>query len=107
VDVKVEDGLARGLADVNADVEAVGVVAAHQEVPGAVDGCRDRCLLLLAGVEPGRDVPPRDDQEVALADREACAGHEPPPFGSVRRSARGAVARGDRRVGGFVCHDLA
>ncbi len=52
---------ARDLANVHADVEAVGVVAAHQEVPGAVDGRDDGRPLLFGGVEPGRwrPGPPR------------------------------------------------
>ena len=37
VDVEVEDGLAGGFADVDADVEAVGVVAAFDQLPAAVD----------------------------------------------------------------------
>jgi hypothetical protein len=89
VDVEVEDGLARGFADVHADVEAVGVVAVVEEVPRPVDSGDDGCLLLLAGVEPGRDVPSGDDEEMAFADREG-----------VPEGPRQAVFEGDPVAGG-------
>ena len=38
VDVQVEDGLARGFADVDADVEAVGAVAAGDQLSAAIEG---------------------------------------------------------------------
>jgi hypothetical protein len=108
VDVEVEDGLASGLADVDADVEAVGVVATRQEIPGTVDGCGDRCLLVLARVEPGRDVPSGDDEEMAFADREgvpegprqAVFEGDPVAGGGAERAIGGCRHRG--RVGCFV-----
>jgi hypothetical protein len=69
-DVPMEDGLACGFADVDADVEAVGVVTAGEELSALVDGGCYGGSLLRRGVEPGRDVPSRDDQQVAFAHRE-------------------------------------
>ena len=70
VDVQVEDGLACRLADVDADVEAVGPVALLDDGLCFVDGSSESGLLVLRGLEPGGDVPPRDDEEVAGRDGE-------------------------------------
>jgi len=65
VEVEVEDGLASGPSDVQADVVAVGVVAVGHEVAGPVEGGEDGRALLVARVEPGGDVAPGDDEEMA------------------------------------------
>jgi hypothetical protein len=70
VDVQVEHRLACGFADVDADVEAVGAVVCGDQVSASVEvGCEGRSFL-SRGVEPGRDVPSRDEEQVAFADRE-------------------------------------
>jgi hypothetical protein len=89
VDVQVEDGLACGFADVDADVEAVGVVAAGEELSALVDGGCYGGSLLCRGVEPGRDVPPRDDQQVAFAHGEG-----------IPEGPREPVFEGDPFLGG-------
>ncbi len=58
VDVQVEDGLACGFADVDADVEAVGVMTAGEELSALVDG---RCRSSPAGHHPGIDPGRRTD----------------------------------------------
>jgi hypothetical protein len=54
-------------ADVDADVEAVGAVAAGDQLTASIDaGCQGGSLL-GRGVEPCRDVTARDDEQVAWA----------------------------------------
>ena len=89
VDVEVEDGLARGFADVDADVEAVGAVAAGDQLSASVDAVGQGRSLLGGGVEPGRDVPSRDEEQVAFAHREG-----------VPEGPRQAVFEGDAVLGG-------
>ena len=67
VDVEVGDGLARGLADVDADVEAVGAVAGEDGLSGEGEGGGELGLLLGGGVEPGGDVAAGDEKGVAVA----------------------------------------
>jgi hypothetical protein len=88
VDVQVEDGLARGFADVDADVEAVGAVAAGGQVSASVDAGAQGRSLLGGGVEPRRDVLSRDDEQVAFAHREG-----------VPEGPREAVFEGDAVLG--------
>ena len=89
VDVQVEDGLAGGFADVDADVEAVGAVAAGDQLSASVEAGGQGRSLLGGGVEPGGDVPSRDDEQVAFADREG-----------VPEGPREAVFEGDAVLGG-------
>ena len=89
VDVQVEDGLARGFSDVDADVEAVGAVAAGDQLSASIEGGGQGRLFLGGGVEPGRDVPSRDEEQVAFAHREG-----------VPEGPREAVFEGDAVLGG-------
>ncbi len=89
VDVEMEDGLPRGFADVDADVVAVGVVAAGDQVSAAIEAGGDCRALVGGGVEPGRDVPARNDEEVARVHREG-----------VPEGPREAVFEGDAVLGG-------
>lgn len=68
VDVEVHDGLARGLASVEADVVAVGLVGLVEFRFRLVDELEDRALFFGGGVEPGRDEAARDDEGVAFGD---------------------------------------
>jgi hypothetical protein len=52
VDVQVKDRLARGLADVHADVVAVGPVDALDGGPRVGDGGHQLRPFLVGGVEP-------------------------------------------------------
>jgi hypothetical protein len=88
VDVQVEDGLAGGPADVDADVVAVRAVAAGDQLAAVVEGLADGLVLLGAGVEPGGHVPPRDDEQVARARGEGV------PEGEDERSLEGDAVRG-------------
>jgi hypothetical protein len=52
VDVQVEDRLPRGLADVHAEVVAVGLVDAFDGGPRVGDGGHQFRALLVGGLEP-------------------------------------------------------
>ncbi len=70
VDVEVEDGLAGGLAHVDADGEAVGAVRGLDGGPRAVDAGEEGEPLGVGRLEPGRHVAPGDDERVPRGDRE-------------------------------------
>ena len=65
VDVEVEDRLAGGGSDVDADIEAVRGMAAGDQLTASVDAGHQGGSLLGRGVEPRRHVPTRDDEQVA------------------------------------------
>ncbi len=73
VHMQVEDRLAAGRADVDADVEAVGdlrMKTAQDRVAGDRDRRGQLGLLGGRGLEPGRDVPARDEERVRGGDGE-------------------------------------
>jgi hypothetical protein len=70
VDVEVKYCLTGGLPDVDADVVPVRPVTLGHNVACYGEGAHEGGLLLSSGVEPGRDVPPRDEQRVAGGDGE-------------------------------------
>ncbi len=70
VDVEVEDGLAGGLADVDADGEAVGAVRGLDGGPRAVDAGEEGEPLGLGRLEPRCHVATGHDEGVAGGDRE-------------------------------------
>jgi hypothetical protein len=76
VHVQVHDGLARGLADVDADVVAVGPQLAVELPADLGDRGEQRALLARGGVEPRRDVPARQDQRVPRRHRVAVADRD-------------------------------
>jgi hypothetical protein len=85
--VKVRDGLARGLAGVEADVVAVGGQLGVEGALDLVDQRQHRGALGLGGAEPVGDDAAGDDQGVAGRDREAVANGE-------RQLVAGDPARG-------------
>lgn len=68
MNVKVRDGLAGGLADVDADVEAVGEVFGRDGFFGDRERAQKLALFLPRSVEPRGDVALRDDESVAITD---------------------------------------
>jgi hypothetical protein len=76
VNVEVKYCLPGGLPDVDADVVPVRPVTLGHDVAGDGDRIYEGGLLIGGCVEPGRDVPPRDEQRVARGDGEAVP--EPP-----------------------------
>src|SRR5512139_1020817 len=70
VDVQVRHALAAGLAVVDADVVAVGLVMAVDDVLGARQRLQQRGLLGFGGVEQGGEMAARDDDGVAQRDWE-------------------------------------
>jgi hypothetical protein len=64
VEVQVKDGLARGRANVPADVEAVGPITPEDLLAGNGDGGEQIPLLLGGGIPLGGDVTARDDKGV-------------------------------------------
>ena len=94
VNVQMEDRLACGLADVDADVEAVRAVALEDGGPRGVYRVRERVTFVRCRVEPPRDVATRYEQRVAGGDRETRpTSHEP---GRIRGT--GGLRKG-RRMG--------
>ena len=71
MNVQMEHGLAGGRPDVNADVESVGLVSAQDLLPRHLNTLQQRNLLFGSGIEPSRNVPTRDDQEVPGRHRES------------------------------------
>ena len=71
VEVEVRHRLARGIADVDPDVESVGVPVLTDDTADRLDRPEQGGALLGRRFEPGRDVPARHDQRVALGHREA------------------------------------
>ena len=69
--MEVKHRLPGGLPDVEADVVPVRPVTLGHNVACGGEGAHEGGLLLGGDVEPGRDVPPRDDQRVAGGDGEA------------------------------------
>jgi hypothetical protein len=70
VDEQVEDRLPGGLADVHAEVVAVGLVDALDGGPRVGDGGHQLRAFLVGGREPRGHVTARDDQRVAGRDGE-------------------------------------
>ena len=71
VDVQVGNGLTGGGTDVDPDVVALGLVLRFDVGFGDFQ-CTRECLVFFGGgVEPGWDMPDRDDQQMAGADGKA------------------------------------
>src|SRR5262245_8474352 len=66
----MEDRLPRGLADVHAEVVAVGLVDSLDGGPRVGDGGHQLRALLVGGLEPRRHVTAGDEQGVAWRDGE-------------------------------------
>ena len=64
----MRDRLSRGLSDVHADVEAVGVMFREDRLAGDRQGGGELHVLFARGVEPASDVAGRDEEGVAFAD---------------------------------------
>ena len=89
VDVAVHDGLARGVAGVDADVVAVGAVGPVEELFQVGDAAPQLGLLPGRGVEIGGHMPQRHHQGVPGGHRKPVPHHDdearrPHDVGSVR-----------------------
>ncbi len=76
VDVQVRDGLPGGVTQVDADVEAIGTPLRADDATDCLDRTEERSAFLGRRIEPGGDVPIRNDQRVALGNREAIPERE-------------------------------
>jgi len=65
MDMEVENRLAGGGAAVDADVVAIGSIMLLDDPFGLMDGRDEGHLLRGRGLEPGRNVPSRDQQGMA------------------------------------------
>jgi hypothetical protein len=106
VDVQVKDGLARGRANVPADVEAVGPIMLEDLLACNGDGGDQIALLLGGGVPPGGDVTARDDKGMSRGDGECVpqaqdqlAGMED-SFGDRRTEGAAEIRHGALRASG-------
>ena len=70
VDVQVGDGLTGSGPDVDADVVALGLVLGFDMGFGDFQGTCECLLFFTRGIEPGGDMPSRDDQQMAGTYRE-------------------------------------
>ncbi len=70
VDVEVGDGLTGSGSDVDPDVVALGFVLGFDMGFGDFQGTCERLLFFTRGIEPGSDMPSRDDQQMAGTYRE-------------------------------------
>lgn len=68
--MQMRDGLACCGADIHAEVEAVDATALADDRADRVDGGKQLGALGIGGVEPGRHMPVRHDQRMAVGDRE-------------------------------------
>ncbi len=102
VDVKVGDGLASRLADVDAEVEAVGAVPGEDGLAGDGESRDELRLLLAGGVEPAGHVSSGHEKGVALARRESVPEAED-QASAVEDELRVGLAEGAGGMGQRVC----
>jgi hypothetical protein len=97
VDVEVKDRLARGGADVPADVEPVGPVLLQDLVPGDRDRGDQLLLLRGSGLPPGGDVAAGDEEGVPGGHREGVPEAEG-ELATVEDSLPGRATEGAGRL---------
>lgn len=71
MDMEVRHRLPRGGADIYPDIVAVRVICLLDEGAAPGDEIEEGCPFLVGRLEIGGDMPIRDDEEVARADRVA------------------------------------
>ncbi len=93
----MEDGLAGGGPDIDADVESIGLVPSQDLLSSHLDALQQSRLFVGGGIEPRGNVPARDDQEMPGRHREAipqaeelvCFEGNPGPVGLAEEAGVG------------------